>query len=131
MVSSPVAGLNVPEPAGRIVTELKVPLPGLEELNSLNTVPPARTLLPTLVTTSEPAYVTPVRPATRSLLVVPPLRLISTEVVLPFERVNVLLIVSVPMEAPGESVAPEATFTGPAMVPVPPRAPALTRVVPV
>ena len=35
MVSTPVAGLNVPLPAGRMVTELKLPEPGLAELNNV------------------------------------------------------------------------------------------------
>ena len=54
IVSTPVAGSNVPVPAGRIVTELKFPL-ALAALNSWNWTPPVRALDPILVTTNDPA----------------------------------------------------------------------------
>src|ERR1700760_1869053 len=121
MVKTPVAGLKVPLPDGRTVTVVKFPLPAAVELNNLNVLPNTNEPVPEFVTTNVPPYVTPVRPATASLLVLPVLLLMRNKAELVPESVNVLLMVSVPMEpAPGESFAPAATVTGPAIVPVPP-----------
>lgn len=53
-VSRPVAGSNVPVPAGRMVTELKFPLPPAAELNNWNTLPATSGPVPEFETTSEP-----------------------------------------------------------------------------